>query len=194
MDVTLINAVQLQKEATNMLSKNRISTKVWIVVICCLFMFSSCDFNNKIQTEKDNVKEIAIEIIELIENDNKESLNSLFTNDAIETNDFSIGMDYTFDIYNGICESVNDCGTHVRDSFNSGKHTKTAFAYFEIITSNSEYFLYFEYFLKDESNNNQNKIQKLKVVEKTEVPDEYNYNYGEKYDRLGIYNPDWDTE
>lgn len=174
--------------------KRKLFKKIILMEVILMLCFCGCDSNNKIQTEKDNVKKIAIEIIELIENDDKESLNSFFTNDAIETSDFSIGMDYTFDIYNGICENVNDCGTHVRDSFNSGKQTKTAFAYFDIISSEAEYFLYFEYFLKDEQHNNENKIQKLKIVEKSEVPDEYNYNYGENYARLGIYNPDWDIE
>lgn len=172
------------------LFKNIILMGVIVLMIC----FCGCDSNDKIQSDKDNVKGIAIEIIGLIENDDRESFNSLFTSDAIKTSDFDIGIDYTFEVYDGICVNINDCGTHIRDFYNSGKQTKTAFAYFDIVSSKTEYFLYFEYFLKDEQYNNQNKIQKIKIVEKSKVLDEYNYNYGEKYDRLGIYNPDWDIE
>lgn len=163
-------------------------------VILLIFCVCGWNFKNKIQTEKDNVKDIAVEIIECIENNKRNDLKVLFSFEAAETKDFDDGMDYIYDTYTGSCEKVDDCGTHIRDSFYSGKQAKVAFSYFDIITTDSEYVLYFEYFLKDEINNNQNKIEKMKLVQKSDIIDEYNYNYGEKYERLGIYNPDWDDE
>ena len=90
----------------------------------------------------------------------------------------------------GKCENIIDSGTHIRDLFDNGKQTKTALAYFDITTADSEFLLYFEYYLKDEINHNTSKISTLKLVRKADVSGDY--NYGNYYDRIGIYNPKWD--
>lgn len=154
--------------------------------------FCGCNSKNKIQLEKEKIKEVAISIIDTIENDDQKELKKYFTDEATQTQDFDLGIEYIFNHYSGSYENIKDSGTHIRDLFDSGKQTKTAFAYFDIVTDNSEYVLYFEYYLKDDINHNTSKISILKLVSKADVADEYNYNYGNNYNRVGVYNPDWD--
>lgn len=161
-------------------------------VILLMSFFCSCNSNDKIQLEKEKTEEVAISIINIIENNNREELKNHFTDKAIQTQDFVSGLEYIFNCYSGKCENIIDSGTHIRDSFDSGKQTKTALAYFDITTEDSEFLLYFEYYLKDEINHNTSKISTLKLVKKSDVDEKY--NYGNCYDRIGIYNPEWDVD
>ena len=155
-------------------------------------MFCGCNSKNKIELEKDQIKEVAISIIDTIENNNQEEFKSYFTVGAIQTQDFDLGIQYVFDAYSGNCKDIKDAGTHIGDLFDSGNQTKIAFSYYSVITEDSEYMLYFEYYLKDEINYNTSKISKLKLVNMADVRDKNSYNFGGKYNRLGIYNPNWD--
>lgn len=158
--------------------------------ILLMNFFCSCNSKDKIQLEKEKTEEVAISIINMIENNNREELKNSFKDKAIQTQDFDLGLEYIFNCYSGKCENIIDSGTHIRDLFDNGKQTKTALAYFDITTADSEFLLYFEYYLKDEINHNTSKISTLKLVRKADVSDDY--NYGNYYDRIGIYNPKWD--
>lgn len=166
--------------------------KIILILEMILLVNSLCGCNakDKIQLERDKTEEVAISIINMIENDNREGLKNYFTEEAIQTEDFDLGLEHVFSCYNGKYENFKDSGTHVRDIFDSGKQTKMALAYFDIVTDDSEFLLYFEYYLKDEINNNTSKISTLKLVRKADFGD--GYDYGNCYDRIGIYNPKWD--
>ena len=114
-------------------------------VILLMNFFCSCNSKDKIQLEKEKTEEVAISIINMIENNNREELKNRFTDKAIQTQDFDLGLEYIFNCYSGKCENIIDSGTHIRDLFDNGKQTKTALAYFDITTADSEFLLYFEY-------------------------------------------------
>lgn len=159
-------------------------------VILLMNFFCGCSYKDKIQSEKEKTEEAAISIVNMIEDNNREELKNRFTNEAVQTQDFDLGIEYVFNCYSGKCEIIKDSSTHIRDLFDSGKQTKTALACFDIITDESEFLLYFEYYLKDEINNNTSKISTLMLVHKADF--NYDNYYNNYYDRIGIYNPKWD--
>ena len=159
-------------------------------IILLMNFFCGCSPKNKLQSEKEKAEEEAISIIDMIENNKREELKSLFTDEAVKTQDFDLGLEYIFNCYSGKYENIKDTGTHIRDLFDSGKQTKTALACFDIITDESEFLLYFEYYLKDEINHNTSKLSTLMLVPKADF--NYDNYYNSYYDRIGIYNPEWD--
>ena len=69
--------------------------------------FCSCNSKDKIQLEKEKTEEVAISIINMIENNNREELKNRFTDKAIQTQDFDLGLEYIFNCYSGKCENIS---------------------------------------------------------------------------------------
>lgn len=157
-----------------------------------MFNLFGCSKTNSIKSEKNEMKEVAKKIVSYIETHDSDSLEKLFSNNVKYNMDFDSGRDYTFNLYKGSCEDIVDSGTHIQDYFDKGTQTKTALSYFDIKTNENTYVLYFEYIMKSNDDNNIG-IKRIKLSDYNTAISLSSFNYGNEYECLGIYNPDWDN-
>lgn len=168
-------------------------------VVLSIGICSCALFEDGLKEQKAEVNDVAHLIVNLLESGDKKQFKELFTDEAINTDDFNAGLEYTFKIYSGKLQSMDGTSGHIRDHYDEVKHTKTAYPYFKIVTTENVYRLDFDYYLRYKidfrASNNEGKIFKFKlsIIDEANITDsDYYYNY-KSFDRCGIYNPDWDA-
>ena len=164
-----------------------------IIVICGVIVmalfFGGCSSGmNRIQEEKALVKDVAVDLLGVIAQKDRDKLKAFFSDTAYSSADFEIGMDYVFDIFTGKIQSVENKGTHVQDYWNAGSHTKLAIGLYEVITDANSYMLYFEYYQKHDVY--RDKMIRLKLIVKEDTQETGAFsNHGGMGDKIGIYYP-----
>ena len=157
---------------------------------CTKMIYSSS--SNSIEAEKAEVLDIAEKIIQFIENDDSDALKELFSDNVTADLDYDVGYQYTVGLYKGNMKSISDRGTHIGGSLGS-KKCKTAYARYDITTTDNEYSLWFVYVMKSNVEGDVG-IKRVKLLKKGDTTGPRTQLYEIYYKQFGVFNPEWDTE
>ena len=174
--------------------KKVLSTAVALIM---LFSLSSCSLNqyDEEKVGKD-MEEILTQLLETVQEGNKELFKTFFAYHVVELPDFEEGLNYVFEKYQGYLLDVKlRSAGHTGDEIRPGEHRYYAYMTFIATTSEKEYMICVEFYTKYESENPEEpyKIRKFSLLAKQEDGNFEDDGMGFNL-RYGIYYPGWIDE
>jgi len=163
-----------------------------IILIYIIMLFSnSCVLRSTLFDDSGQKADIRLkQIIEAINNDDKDSLKSMFSEQALnESSDIDERINYLFDFING---EINNWETITHgsgtESIDHGKRTKNSCSWYYIDTDSEKYFIAFLEYLIDTENPEKIGLYMIYVVK---AEDEGQFRgFGPDTRYAGIYTPE----
>jgi hypothetical protein len=170
--------------------------KVILIIGAALLVLalSACSSHYRIFiNERAEADKIAQQVVTAIENKDEQALLELFSEQALsDAADLNEGMSYTFDLFQGECQEIEDGFLITNDHFERNNRIKQIHAKYKITTTEGVYWLYFDFTFIDEANPETEGIYTIWFYD-DKGKEAMNNNEGLSY-RAGIYHPGWDTE
>jgi len=164
----------------------------FILLIISILFLNSCAFlGGRLYDDTGKKADARLkEIIEIINNRDKEALKNIFSEKALdEAIDLDEQIDYLFDFINGEIISwesiVRGAGTN---SINRGERVKTSSSRYYINTNSQKYFIYFREYLINTKEPKSVGVYLLQIIEAENK--EERYNGDPKNEWFGIYKPE----
>lgn len=116
----------------------------------------------------DQAMEIASSLLQAIEDEDSEAFRELFADHVAEQSDFANGEEYTFEIYTGTMQSIEQHIGETGGRYGNGSY-KFVSVYYTIATNECEYKMMLEYYTKHATD--QGKIRTLKILKTEDMPE-----------------------
>ncbi len=128
------------------------------------------------------------QVLEAIENQDKDALKGLFSKRALEeTADFDAGAEYLFELFQGDVASWDGDIGPVYESIELGKRTKEMTSFFDVVTDEQTYIVFLADVPVDTQNPDNAGLYALRVVKAED--EETQLTYAEDMMVPGIYMP-----
>jgi len=163
----------------------------FIFLIISIFFLNSCAFlGDRLYNDDGKKADARLEqIIEIINNKNKEALKNIFSEQALEEAiDLDERIDYIFDFINGEITSWESIARGSTTNYNRGEKIINSGARYYINANEQKYFVYLcEYFVNT-TNPEKVGVYLLQIIEAEN--EEERYNGDPRNEWFGIYKPE----
>jgi hypothetical protein len=169
---------------------------ILVGIVAMLLLLSGCSvLRESAVDEEKETEQMAQSIITAIDNRDEEKLRNVLSPSAVlEAYDLNEGSRYTNELYEGIFVSYEKKGIAYGDHFGQPGRTKYAEAHYIVTTSEDTYILYFLYWIIEDANPSAQGVYRIKLAKYTDAESDESFNYGNYYNRPGIYHPGWDVQ
>ena len=142
-----------------------------LIIIFSVFFLSSCSLggsrtNMLDKMDDDKAADARLELVlEAIKNEDKDALESMFSQTALEeTDDFDGSMEYLFSFFQGDVVSWERHGLSVGETIDHGESTKRIYVYYNVNTNQQKYLMFFVQWTVDTEHPENVGIYALRVV------------------------------
>jgi hypothetical protein len=126
------------------------------------------------------------QVIAAIENKNKEALQAMFSQQALEeAGDFNAGMDYLFDFFKGKNVSWKSNGLIVDESSDYGHKTKEVKSFYHVDTDQQKYLFFLLEYTADTDQQDHVGLYTLRVIKTADQ--ESQFGFWQDMKKAGIY-------
>ncbi len=175
---------------------SKINKILSIVMLLGIIMsiFTACFSWNGKQNENQLAEEKCKEILEAISSEDRDKLTSLFSEQALaDADSLDDGIEYVFGIFKGDIQSVEQSHIVTEEKFGT-VNSKMVDAYYDIVTSEDVYSIYFSYWYENKEKPEMVGVYRIKLVTKATRKNTPNFKWGEVTSPSGIYSPKWDAQ
>lgn len=169
---------------------------ILLIFLVNIFLLSSCSIGGSktamLNKENDDKKADARldQVIEAIQNQDKEALRSMFSKQALdEAQDLDGSMDYLFKLFQGEVKSKKRDGLLASETINYGHNTKEVKSAYTVETDKQKYIFFFLECTEDTDNPDNVGLYTLRVIKAEDKDKEYGLSWQDKK-IAGIYRPD----
>lgn len=147
-----------------------------------------------VDSDREIADKVARIIVESVQDDDIESFKALFPDEVSSMKDFDKGFEYLRDLIVGSVVDCRSSGNGCSESFDAKGYSKTILGGYDVITDDSTFELYFELITNNDDGRGPLGVVFLKAYDSDSWEEEKDRRSSQAYERLGVYNPSWDSE
>lgn len=155
-------------------------------------IFTACFSWNGKQNENQLAEEKCKEILEAISSEDRDKLTSLFSEQALaDADSLDEGIEYVFGIFKGDIQSIEQSHIVTEEQFGTVNY-KMVDAYYDIVTSEGAYKMYFSYWYENKENPEMLGVYCIELINLEEFQANTEFRWEDTHEKAGIYYPAWD--